>query len=77
MLAFARYRDSGGEMAAHALELLDYAAELNPSLDTIWGYRATILYEQGETASAREAAQTALEINAYCDMAMTVMDALG
>jgi hypothetical protein len=79
MLALARFRESGNspDMAAHALELLDYAAELNPKLDLIWGYRSSVLFETGDEDGAREAAQAALDINPYCDVAMEVMDQLG
>jgi tetratricopeptide (TPR) repeat protein len=78
MLAYARFKtaDTDPEMAEHALDLLSYAAELNENLDIIHAYRGAILYATGDSDGAREAAQRALDINPYADLAMELMDRL-
>ncbi len=79
MLAYARYQASGQDeqTAAHAFELLDYAQQMDPSLDLVHAYRGAIHRTQGDIPQAREAVDRALELNPYCELAMEIMDALG
>jgi hypothetical protein len=79
MLAYARFQTAprDAKMRTHALELLDYAVELNPNLDIVYAYRGAILHAQGDPQGARAALQQALDINPYCDTALELMDALG
>lgn len=76
MLAYGRFKtaESDPEMQTHALELLDYAAELNANLDIIHAYRGAILLARGDHDGARAAFQQALDVNPYCDLAMELMD---
>jgi tetratricopeptide (TPR) repeat protein len=79
MLAYGRFKtaETDPEMQTHALELLDYAAELNPNLDVVFAYRGEILHVQGDSHGARAALQQALDINPYCDLALELMDDVG
>ncbi len=79
MLAYARYMagDGGVEISQHALELLDYAEEMNPTLDLVHAYRGAVLRGMGDPARARISLERALEINPYCELAMQIMDSLG
>jgi hypothetical protein len=79
MLAYARFQASGldEQTAAHAFELLDYAQQMDPSLDLVHAYRGAIHRAQGDIPQAREALDRALELNPYCELAMEIMDALG
>lgn len=79
MLAYARFQASGHDRhtADHALELLEYAQTMDPSLDMVHAYRGAIYSALGDTARAREALDRALELNPYCELAMQIMDALG
>ena len=76
MLAYGRFKtaEADPEMQTHALELLDYAAELNANLDIIHAYRGAILLARDDHDGAREAFQLALDVNPYCDLAMELMD---
>lgn len=76
MLAYGRFKTAQDdpEMQTHALELLDYAAELNPNLDVVYAYRGDIFSRQGNADAARESLQQALDINPYCDLALELMD---
>ncbi len=78
MLAWARFRASeeAPEMGQHALDLLDYAEEMNPNLAMIFAYRAAVLLAAGDRAGAQEAAQRALDIDPYDVLAIDVMDTL-
>jgi hypothetical protein len=79
MLAFARFQASGEDeqTALHAFELLDYAQQMDPSLDLVYAYRGAIHRAQGDLPQAREALDRALELNPYCELAMEIMDAIG
>lgn len=79
MLAYARFQASGldEQTAAHAFELLDYAQQMDPSLDLVHAYRGAIHRAQGDIPQAREALDRALELNPYCELAMEIMDAIG
>ncbi|MCX4243318.1 DUF4388 domain-containing protein [Paraliomyxa miuraensis] len=79
MLAYARFQASGGDeqTAQHAFELLDYAQQMDPSLDLVHAYRGAILRDQGDIPQAREALDRALELNPYCELAMEILDAIG
>lgn len=78
MLAYARFQASGGdrETADHALELLDYAQTMDPSLDLVHAYRGAIYSALRQPDRAREALDRALELNPYCELAMQIMDTL-
>ena len=77
-LAWARFQSSGQspDMAAHALELLYYAEDMNPNLAVIYAYRSAVLLAQGDHAGAQDAAQRALDIDPYDELAIDVMDKL-
>ncbi len=79
MLAYARFQASGQDehTAIHAFELLDYAQQMDPSLDLVHAYRGAIHRAQGDIPQAREALDRALELNPYCELAMEIMDAIG
>jgi tetratricopeptide (TPR) repeat protein len=79
MLAYARFVASGQDMqtAKHAFELLDYAQNMDPSLDLVHAYRGAIYQALDDPQRAREALDRALELNPYCEFAMEVMDQLG
>jgi hypothetical protein len=79
MLAYARFQASGQDeqTALHAFELLDYAQQMDPSLDLVHAYRGAIHRAQGDIPQAREALDRALELNPYCELAMEIMDAIG
>lgn len=77
-LAWARFQASGQspDMAAHALELLYYAEDMNPNLALIYAYRSAVLLAQGDHGGAQDAAQRALDIDPYDELAIDVMDKL-
>jgi tetratricopeptide (TPR) repeat protein len=77
-LAWARFQASGQspDMANHALELLYYAEDMNPNLAMIYAYRSAVLLSQGDHAGAQDAAQRALDIDPYDELAIDVMDKL-
>jgi tetratricopeptide (TPR) repeat protein len=77
-LAWARFQASGQspDMAAHALELLYYAEDMNPNLGIIYAYRSAVLLSQGDHAGAQDAAQRALDLDPYDELAIDVMDKL-
>jgi tetratricopeptide (TPR) repeat protein len=79
MLAYARFMEAGqaADAADHSLELLDYAQNMDPSLDLVHAYRGAIYRALDETDRAREALDRALELNPYCELAMEIMDSLG
>ena len=79
MLAYSRYKASGQDEATsqHAFELLDYAQNMDPSLDLVHAYRGAILHATGQTDQARESLDRALELNPYCELAMEIMDSMG
>ena len=79
MLAYARFRAAGEDQATaqHAFELLDYAQNMDPSLDLVHAYRGAILQATGQDDRARESLDRALELNPYCELAMEIMDSLG
>ena len=79
MLAYARFQASGQDeqTAQHAFELLDYAQQMDPSLDLTHAYRGAIHRAQGDLPQAREALDRALELNPYCELAMELLDAIG
>jgi tetratricopeptide (TPR) repeat protein len=64
-------------MAEHALELLGYAEEMNPGLSLVYAYRASVLITLGDRRGAQEAAQRALDLDPYDELAIDVMDTLG
>lgn len=78
MVAFARFRTADGDAQtiAHVFELLDYAQQMDPSLDLVYAYRGAIHHEQGDTPKARKAIDRALELNPYCELAMDIQDQL-
>ncbi len=78
MLAYARFMAAGqdADTAQHALELLDYAQTMDPSLDLVHAYRGAIYRGLRQPARAREALDRALELNPYCELAMQIMDTL-
>jgi hypothetical protein len=78
MLAYARFMAAGQdvETAQHAFELLDYAQNMDPSLDLVHAYRGAIYRARNEPQRAREALERALELNPYCELAMQIMDSL-
>jgi tetratricopeptide (TPR) repeat protein len=79
MLAWARFKASGEapDMAEHALELLGYAEEMNQGLSIVFAYRAAVLATLGDRGGAQEAAQRALDLDPYDELAIDVMDSLG
>lgn len=79
MLAYARFQASNQDKATadHAFELLDYAQNMDPSLDLVHAYRGAILQATGQDDRARESLDRALELNPYCELAMEIMDSLG
>jgi tetratricopeptide (TPR) repeat protein len=78
MLAYARFVASGQDTATaqHAFELLDYAQNMDPSLDLVHAYRGAIYQALDDPDRAREALDRALELNPYCELAIEVMDQL-
>jgi hypothetical protein len=78
MLAYARFEAAGHdqETGDHALELLDYAQTMDPSLDMVHAYRGAIYRALRQPQRAREALDRALELNPYCELAMQIMDTL-
>lgn len=78
LLAWARFEASGEspDMAAHALDLLAYAEEMNPGLAMVHAYRSAVLLSLGDQAGAQDAAQAALDIDPYDELAIDVMDKL-
>ncbi len=78
MLAYARFKtdDTSADMAQHALELLDYAASMNPNLDMIYAFRGDVLLARGDHNGARASAEQALRLNEYNDIALSLMDRL-
>ncbi len=78
MLAYARFEAANHdpETGDHALELLDYAQTMDPSLDMVHAYRGAIYRALGQPQRAREALDRALELNPYCELAMQIMDTL-
>jgi hypothetical protein len=78
LLAWARFEASGEtpEMANHALDLLAYAEEMNPNLAMVHAYRSAVLLSLGDQAGAQDAAQAALDIDPYDELAIDVMDKL-
>ena len=79
MLAYARFVAAGQDTATaeHAFELLDYAQNMDPSLDLVHAYRGAIFQALADPERAREALDRALELNPYCELAIEVMDQLG
>lgn len=78
MLAYARFMASGrndGD-ARSSFELLDYAQSMDPSLDLVHAYRGAIYAERQQVNQAKEALGRALELNPYCELAMSLMDNL-
>jgi tetratricopeptide (TPR) repeat protein len=78
MLAYARFVAAGQDTATaqHAFELLDYAQNMDPSLDLVHAYRGAIYQALDDPDRAREALDRALELNPYCELAIEVMDQL-
>jgi len=78
MLAYARFMAAGEDpdTAQHALELLDYAQNMDPSLDLVHAYRGAVYRALHQPQRAREALDRALELNPYCELAMQIMDSL-
>jgi hypothetical protein len=78
LLAWARFEASGEspEMANHALDLLGYAEDMNPGLAMVHAYRSAVLLSLGDPAGAQDAAQAALDIDPYDELAIDVMDKL-
>lgn len=64
-LAFARFQFSGQDPALveHALELLDYAQEMDPDLDRIYAYRAAVFFSEKLGDESQQQASKALELN--------------
>lgn len=64
ILAFARFQFSGQDpaLAEHALELLDYAQDMEPSLDLVYAFRGAVLYCEGRIEKAKQEAKKALEL---------------
>ena len=79
MLAYSRFMESDmdDEIAAHAFELLEYAEQMDPSLDLVHAYRGAIYRAMGEPSQARASLQKALDVNPYCELAMQLLDSLG
>jgi hypothetical protein len=79
MLAWSRFKASSEapDMAEHALELLGYAQEMNQTLPMVYAYRAAVLATLGDRRGAQEAAQRALDLDPYDELAIDVMDRLG
>jgi hypothetical protein len=79
LLAWSRFQASGEspEMADHALELLAYAQEMNPNLAAVHAYRGAVLLALGDAHGAQDAAQLALDIDPYDELAIDVLDRLG
>ena len=79
MLAYARFKtdENSADMAQHAMDLLDYSASMNPNLDIIYAFRGDILLTRGDQDGAREAAEQALRLNDFNDLALSLMDRLG
>lgn len=78
MLAYSRFMAAGkdSETAAHAFELLEYAQNMDPSLDLTHAYRGAIHQGLGSADKARDSLSRALELNPYCDLAIQLMDQL-
>jgi tetratricopeptide (TPR) repeat protein len=78
MLAWSRFKAAGeaADMAEHALELLGYAEEMNQGLPMVFAYRAAVLATLGDRSGAQEAAQRALDLDPYDELAIDVMDTL-
>jgi tetratricopeptide (TPR) repeat protein len=78
LLAWARFQasDESPTMADHALELLAYAGEIDPHLAMVHAYRSAVLLALGDSAGAQDAAQAALDIDPYDELAIDVMDKL-
>ncbi|MFV8755489.1 tetratricopeptide repeat protein [Nannocystaceae bacterium ST9] len=79
MLAWSRFKASAEapDMAEHALELLGYAEEMNQALAMVFAYRAAVLVTLGDRQNALDAAQRALDLDPYDELAIDVMDTLG
>lgn len=79
MLAYSRFMAAGQDLetAQHAFELLDYAENMDPSLDLVHAYRGAIHHGLGRPGEARTALNRALELNPYCELAIELMDQMG
>jgi tetratricopeptide (TPR) repeat protein len=64
------------ETANHAFELLDYAQNMDPSLDLVHAYRGAIHQALQQPQQAKDALDRALELNPYCELAIELMDRL-
>jgi len=58
-------------------ELLDYAQQMDPSLDLVHAYRGSIYRTLDDLPKARKALDRALELNPYCELAMEILDEIG
>jgi tetratricopeptide (TPR) repeat protein len=78
MLAYSRFMasDNDADTAKHAFELLDYAQNMDPSLDLVHAYRGAIHQALQQPQQAKEALDRALELNPYCELAIELMDRL-
>lgn len=79
MVAYARFSGSAhdDETVAHVFELLDYAQQMDPSLDLVHAYRGSIYRTLDDLPKARKALDRALELNPYCELAMEILDEIG
>lgn len=78
MLAYARFKFSGEDsaLAEHALELLDYAEDMEPDLGIIHSYRAAVHFAEGNRDRAQQSAERALAINPLNELAKSIQDKL-
>ncbi|MGB1700911.1 MAG: tetratricopeptide repeat protein, partial [Nannocystaceae bacterium] len=77
MLAFSRYRtaEDDPEMVEHVIELLAYAEDLDPKLDSIYAFQGVVqLFGRGDKKAAKACFNRAIELNPYCDLALEYID---
>lgn len=77
MLAFSRYRtaEDDPEMVEHVVELLKYAEDLDPKLDSIYAFQGVVqLFGRGDKEAAKSCFNRAIELNPYSDLALEYID---
>ena len=77
MLAFSRYRtaEDDPEMVEHVVELLKYAEDLDPKLDSIYAFQGVVqLFGRGDKEAAKSCFNRAIALRPYSDLALEYID---